>query len=98
MPKVQVTLGGDLYCFTNGDWYGVSRGASSEFSAFFPGKNIRAPLHIYPELREAALNQGYDSSVFQRKASTVDENTDEVSKPRKKASRKKANRKEIMIF
>ena len=97
---VSVKLGNDVYSFQNGDWYGVTGGLPSEFSCFYPGDNIRAPLCICGHLLAAGLEQGYDKSVFSRNIEVSDDSddfTDEAEKPRRK-SRAKKKSNSISIF
>jgi len=96
---ISVLFGGDFYQFSSGDWYGVSRGERTQYSGYFPGANTRAPLCIYPGLRSAALEQGYDKSVFSSKSKedTYDDAADEAEKPRRK-SRAKKKSDSISIF
>ena len=99
---VSVRFGNDVYHFLNGDWYGVSKGLTTEFSRFYPGNNTRAPLCIYPQLLAAGLEQGYDKSVLSRNIEVDDESddlTEETEKPRRKSrAKKKSNSNSISIF
>lgn len=97
---ITISFGNDYYYFQDGDWYGIRRGERSDFSEYFPGSNVQAPLCIYSKLLLAAIDQGHDESLFSCKSheeDVSDDITEETEKPRRK-SRGKKKSNSISIF
>jgi hypothetical protein len=99
---VTVAYNGDNYYFSNGSWYGLSRGNRRNCSGFYPGDNTKAPLCVFPDLRKVAIEQGVNPALLQRSVQsdlTEDDSTDEAPKSRKtRQSRAKKNSNSISIF